>query len=124
MNETLQLIENRKSVRAYEPRPLEPGQRDAIVHAALRAPTAGNMMLYSILEIRDPAIKDRLAVTCDNQPFIAKAPLVLVFLRKFATDFMAEMNRSVRELLAPWAPGPDQEPCPSLSDEIPAERVD
>jgi len=87
MNETLNLIANRKSVRAYEPRPLGPGHRDAIVQAALRAPTAGNQMLYSILEIKDQGLKDRLAVTCDNQPFIAKAPLVLVFLADYQRWF-------------------------------------
>ena len=37
---------------------------------ALRPQTA--MMLYSIIEVEDQALKDRLAVTCDNQPFIAK----------------------------------------------------
>ena len=41
------------------------------------------MMLYSIIEIEDQALKDRLAKTCDNQPFIAKAPLVLVFLADY-----------------------------------------
>jgi FMN reductase (NADPH)/FMN reductase [NAD(P)H] len=49
----------------------------------MRAPTGGNMMLYAILEIEDQAIKERLAVTCDNQPFIAKAPLVLLFLADY-----------------------------------------
>jgi nitroreductase len=83
MNETLKVIEHRKSVRAYEPLPLSPEQRHAIVHAAMRAPTGGNMMLYSILDIEDQAIKERLAVTCDDQPFIAKAPLVLLFLADF-----------------------------------------
>ena len=38
------------------------------------------MMLYSIIDITDQALKDRLAVTCDDQPFIAKAPWVLVFV--------------------------------------------
>ncbi len=40
-------------------------------------------MLYSIIEIDDPAIKRRLSVTCDNQPFIAEAPWVLLFLADF-----------------------------------------
>lgn len=87
MNETLDLLERRKSVRAYEAKPVTREQRDAIVRAALRAPTAGNMMLYSILEIEDQALKDRLAVTCDHQPFIAKAPLVLVFLADYQRWF-------------------------------------
>ena len=87
MNETLNVIEKRKSVRAYEPLPLSPEQRNAIVHAAMRAPTGGNMMLYSILEIEDQTLKDRLAVTCDDQPFIAQAPLVLLFLADYQRWF-------------------------------------
>ena len=51
-----------------------------MLHAAMRAPTAGNQMLYSIVEIADQAVKERLAVLCDDQPFIARAPWVLVFL--------------------------------------------
>jgi FMN reductase (NADPH)/FMN reductase [NAD(P)H] len=98
MNETLAVIDKRKSVRAYEPGPLEPGRRDAIVQAALRAPTAGNQMLYSILEIEDPALKERLAVTCDNQPFIAKAPLVLVFLADYQRWFDFFRHSGVEEL--------------------------
>jgi FMN reductase (NADPH)/FMN reductase [NAD(P)H] len=53
----------------------------------MRAPTAGNMMLYSILEVCDQAKKDRLVETCDNQPFIAQAPLVLIFLADYQRWF-------------------------------------
>ncbi len=80
MNPTLDLLERRTSTRTYSPRPISAEERGAILHATFRAPTAGNLMLYSILEVNDQAIKDRLAVTCDDQPFIAKAPWVLVFL--------------------------------------------
>ncbi len=78
-NETLKLLFNRKSVRAYEERKIEEEAKKAILEAALQAPTAGNMTLYTILDITDQAKKDKLAVTCDNQPFIAKAPMVLIF---------------------------------------------
>ena len=98
MNETLSVIANRKSIRAYQPGPLAPGQRDAIVGAALRAPTAGNQMLYSILEIEDQGLKDRLAVSCDEQPFIAKAPLVLVFLADYQRWFDFFRHSGVEEL--------------------------
>lgn len=50
----------------------------------MQAPTAGNQMLYTILQITDQNLKERLAETCDHQPFIAKAPLVLVFLAVFS----------------------------------------
>jgi FMN reductase (NADPH)/FMN reductase [NAD(P)H] len=78
-NSTIKLLLNRKSVRAYEPRVIADADKNLILQAALRAPTAGNMLLYTIIEVTDQAIKDQLAVTCDDQPFIARAPLVLLF---------------------------------------------
>ena len=83
LNETLETIEKRKSTRAFADTLLTPEEKETILYAAFRAPTAGNMMLYTILEIEDQAIKDHLAVTCDNQPFIAKAPYVLLFLADY-----------------------------------------
>ena len=79
----LSLLDARCSTRAYDPTPLTVEEKQAILHAAMRAPTAGNLMLYSILEIEDQALKDRLAVTCDDQPFIARAPWVLLFVADF-----------------------------------------
>jgi nitroreductase len=83
MNPTLEVIAARRSLRRYAERPLSPTEKDAILQATLRAPTAGNQMLYSIIEVEDPALKERLAVTCDNQPFIAAAPWVLLFLADY-----------------------------------------
>ncbi|MGN0710260.1 MAG: nitroreductase family protein [Anaerovoracaceae bacterium] len=79
MNETIKQLYERKSVRAYESRPVPPEIKKLILEAALQAPTAGNMSLYTILDITDQNVKEKLAITCDNQPFIAEAPLVLIF---------------------------------------------
>ena len=79
-NAILSALSARKSVRVFTPDPVTPGERAAILNAAFQAPTAGNQQLYTILKITDPALKARLADLCDHQPFIAKAPLVLVFL--------------------------------------------
>ncbi len=80
MNHILQSLHDRKSVRVFEPRPVPPQDKLDILTAATQAPTAGNQQLYTILDITDPGLKERLAVLCDNQPFIATAPLVLIFL--------------------------------------------
>jgi FMN reductase (NADPH) len=80
MNETLQVLEERRSLRGYDPRPLSEEHKKAILHSAFRAPTAGNMMHYHIIEVTKQELKDKLVTTCDNQPFIAKAPLLLLFL--------------------------------------------
>ncbi|NMB26291.1 MAG: nitroreductase [Firmicutes bacterium] len=80
MNHIIDTINRRTSLRHYKETPINEEHLDILLHSAMRAPTAGNMMLYSILVINDQATKDTLSKTCDNQPFIAKAPLVLVFL--------------------------------------------
>ena len=79
MNETMKLLMERKSVRVFEDKEIAPEIKEAILAAAMRAPTAGNSMLYSILDITNQAIKDKLAETCDHQPFIAEAKMVLLF---------------------------------------------
>ena len=53
--------------------------KDMILEAAMQAPTAGCQQLYTILDITDQNLKEALAESCDHQPFIAKAPMVLVF---------------------------------------------
>ena len=78
-NEVVKNLFERKSVRIFEDRPISPEDRLTILQAACQAPTAGNQQLYTILEITEPALKKRLSVTFDNQPFIADAPLVLLF---------------------------------------------
>jgi len=83
MNSTIEVIQNRKSVRAYLDQPIPQTEKDTILNAALRSPTAGNMMLYSIIEVNDQDTKAKLVKTCDNQPFIARAPLVLLFLADY-----------------------------------------
>ena len=79
MNEILQSLFDRKSVRVYEEKPIPAEMKQAILEAAAQAPSAGCQQLYTILDITDQALKDPLADLCDHQPFIAKAPLVLVF---------------------------------------------
>ena len=79
MNEVLRQLHERKSVRIYEDRPIEKDVKRAVLEAAIQAPTAGNMALYTILDITDPEKKAALAKSCDDQPFIAKAPMVLIF---------------------------------------------
>ena len=79
-NPTLDLIKNRRTIRAYNPKPLTQEETDSIIQGAMRAPTAGNLMMYSIIHVADQNLKEKLVKTCDNQPHIAKAPLVLLFL--------------------------------------------
>ena len=79
MNETIQQLFDRKSVRVFEEKEISAEDKELILTAAVQAPTAGNQQLYTILDITDQEMKEKLAITCDNQPFIAKAKMVLIF---------------------------------------------
>ena len=79
MNPIIQSLTERKSVRAYTGQEIPEDAVQAILAAAAGAPTAGNQQLYTILRINDAEKKRRLADSCDHQPFIARAGLVLVF---------------------------------------------
>ena len=98
MNQTIAEIRARRSVRVYEDRPIPAEVKQAILDAAIQAPTAGNMTLYTILDITDPAIRAALARSCDNQPFIATAPLVLIFCADYRRwyDVFSKFETEVR----------------------------
>ena len=85
-NPILQSLYARKSVRVFEEKAIPAGMKQAILEAAAQAPSAGCQQLYTILDITDPALKAALADSCDHQPFIAKAPLVLVFCAAYAVQ--------------------------------------
>lgn len=72
-------LRRRHSVRQFTPEPVSARDEAAILDAAAQAPTAGNQQMYTILRITDQAVQERLAVLCDDQPLVARAPLVLVF---------------------------------------------
>jgi len=79
MNDVIQQLYDRKSVRVFTDQEIDEKTVDEILTAAVMAPTAGNQQLYTILRITDPALKVSLSESCDHQPFIAQAKLVLVF---------------------------------------------
>jgi nitroreductase/FMN reductase (NADPH)/FMN reductase [NAD(P)H] len=79
VNQVIRQLKERKSVRVFTDRPIPQPEVEAILEAAVNAPTAGNQQLYTIINVTDPQLKEQLAESCDHQPFIAKAPLVLVF---------------------------------------------
>lgn len=79
-NPVLDCIERRTSTRAFSDEPVTAAERQAILHAAGRAPSAGAMMFYSIVSVDDPGTRRELCRICDDQPFMLKAPLWLLFV--------------------------------------------
>ncbi len=86
-NETIRLLEERASVRAFIPDSITEPEREIITSAALRAPNGGKMSKFSLIDVREPALKEKLAALCDSQRFIASAPGVYVILADYSRWF-------------------------------------
>lgn len=87
MNETIKLLMERKSVRQFVMEEMPAEDIRTILEAAVQAPTAGNKSLWTAINVTDPEKKLALSKSCDNQPFIATAPLVLVFCADYKRWF-------------------------------------
>ena len=98
MNEVIRQLFERKSVRVYTGQEISKEEKELILTAAAQAPTAGNQLFYTILDITDQKIKDRLAVTCDSQPFIAEAKMVLIFCADCGSRLTFSHNTTRRKL--------------------------
>ncbi|MDE7380923.1 MAG: nitroreductase family protein [Muribaculaceae bacterium] len=73
---------NRASVRTFTDKEVEPELLDSILTRAAKAPTTGNMQLYSVIVSRNPEMRSRLAETHFNQP-ASKAPVILTICADF-----------------------------------------
>ena len=89
-NAILESLYARRSVRAFTQQQVSAQDRAAILKAAMQAPTAGCQMLYTIIDVRE------------HQPFIATAPLVLVF----TADCKRWLDAFAAAGCAPRRPGP------------------
>ncbi|MBE7016441.1 MAG: nitroreductase, partial [Ruminococcaceae bacterium] len=65
MNNTIRELMDRKSVRVFTGEKISKEDKEMILTAATQAPTAGNQQLYTIIDVTDQKLKERLAVTCD-----------------------------------------------------------
>ena len=70
-------IEKRRSVRAYEDRPVEQEKLDRILEAARLAPSASNRQEWRFVIARDAATRQRLMKAAGGQAFVGQAPVVI-----------------------------------------------
>ena len=74
-----QAMEARQSVRAFDQqRDVSPDAVTRLLHAATRAPSAGNCQPWHFFVVRDQETKRALARAALNQWFIGRAPVVIV----------------------------------------------
>jgi nitroreductase len=77
--EFFEVVEKRRSVRAFTIAPVEADKLEAILAAARLAPSAGDLQAYQIVAIDEADAKVALAAAALGQVFVAEAAVVLVF---------------------------------------------
>ncbi|MFC6023686.1 NADPH-dependent oxidoreductase [Plantactinospora solaniradicis] len=80
LNDVLSLQLAHRSVRKFGPREVTDDELTALVAAAQSAPTSSNLQAWSVVAVRDPQRKARLATLAGDQAFIRQAPLLLVWV--------------------------------------------
>ncbi len=100
INQTLELLNNRRTLRSYSSKKIADEDKQKIIKAAMRAPTGSNMMMYSIIEVDDPEKKATLVKTCNNLHFIEKAPLVLIFAADMQRTYDYYEKSGAKEMVA------------------------
>ena len=74
----LEAIRNRRSVRAYDSRPI-PAEVMGRMRDSLRlAPSAKNGQPWKFVIVSDPKMKTALVGAANNQSFIAEAPVIVI----------------------------------------------
>ncbi len=77
-NETMRLLLKRASCRDFADKEIPDDVLRLVLEAGIHAPTGGNLQPFSIIKIKELAIRHKLARMCD-QSFMAKAPVNLLF---------------------------------------------
>jgi nitroreductase len=71
-------IKRRRSIRAFEDKPIGENKLLRVLEAGRLAPSAKNRQEWRYVLVRDKELRRKLAVACNNQYFIAEAPVVIV----------------------------------------------
>ncbi len=78
MNQTLKLLTERGSCRAFKDQKVPRDVTRRLIEAGIHAPTGGNLQPYSVIRIEKPGAVRELAGLC-GQKFMEKAPLHFVY---------------------------------------------
>jgi len=77
MNETLQTMFRRQSIRKYKSDPVPEADLLLILEAARRAPTGSNRQNWRMVVITDADTRHKVAEACNGQMWLADAPVIL-----------------------------------------------
>ncbi|HCY84577.1 MAG TPA: oxygen-insensitive NADPH nitroreductase [Desulfobacteraceae bacterium] len=78
-NQTLDQIRRHRSIRRFKDRPVDSDTLSGLVSAAQCAATSHHVQAYTIIHVTDPENRQTIANLAGPQPWVARAPVFLVF---------------------------------------------
>ncbi|PXX43383.1 NADPH-dependent oxidoreductase [Aquitalea magnusonii] len=83
MNSTLELMQQHRSVRSYQDKPIPAAVLDTVLDAAWKGPTSINGQQVSLVVVQDAARRQQIAEIAGGQPWIAQAPVFVTLVVDF-----------------------------------------
>ena len=77
-----EVIETRRSVRAYSDKPIPEDVLKRVLNAGRIAPSGSNRQPTRFIVVRDPEARKALVPLCEGQRFVAEAPIIIVAVGK------------------------------------------
>lgn len=99
MNNTIEVIKNHRSIRQYLDKDIPNEIVDEIVKAAQAMPNSINGQQTSVIVVRDKAKREKLAELVGNQPYVAKAPVFLIFVMDFYRTSLAGEKTGFKQVI-------------------------
>lgn len=96
--ELYEALRKRRSIRAFQDKEVPPDCIDRMLHAAVLAPSEGNVQPWQFFVVTNRRIKRKLAEAALNQMFVAEAPVVIVVC--IDVNATAPYGRRGRELFS------------------------
>ena len=87
--EVYEAIKKRRSIRAYEDKPVPEDVLRRVLDAARLAPSARNRQEWRFVAVRDVDKRKRLVEAANGQKFVGEAPVVLAFCATEDKDVMS-----------------------------------
>lgn len=93
MQDIMQLLRSHRSIRRFQRKPIPQPLVEALVAAGQAASTSSFIQACTLIQVNDPADRERLAAYAGGQAYVATAPLFLVFCADMQRHRLAcEMN--------------------------------
>jgi FMN reductase [NAD(P)H] len=105
MNATIQTITDHRSIRSYTDQPVSEDHLNAILAAAQAMPTSINGQQVSVVVVRDADRRAQIAELAAGNPWIAQAPVFLVFVADFHKTGLGVQKKGKTQVIHASAEG-------------------